>query len=136
MQSEKRLLVCGHGEQLPFKDASFSHVRSGVALPYMQIPVTIREIFRVLHPGGLVRISLHPWTMTLSELVHAMRAGNLRNIVFRCYILLDGLYFHLTGRQFGVPLKRTWCESFQTSTRITATLVAAGFIKIRWDKSR
>ncbi len=135
VEDGRGLVVCARGEQLPFRDSSISHVGSGVALPYMFIPVVVKEVFRVLCPGGSLRISLHPWTMTASELLHALRHRNLRNTLFRCYILLNGLYFHLTGRLFRFPLKRARCESFQTKGRITRCLVSAGFNEIRSEIS-
>jgi ubiquinone/menaquinone biosynthesis C-methylase UbiE len=135
-ECERRLVVCARGEQLPFRDRSFSHVGSGVALPYMRIPAAIGEISRVLCPGGSIRLSLHPWTMTTAELFRAIRTANLRNTSFRCYILLNGIYFHLTGRQFRFPLRQTRCETFQTMARMSKTLAAAGFDEVHWERSR
>src|SRR4051812_43284819 len=44
--------VCGTAESLPFRDASFSYVIARVSLPYTDIPRSLREITRVLEPGG------------------------------------------------------------------------------------
>ena len=49
----QRAFVCSAGETLPFLDASFDRVICNVALPYMDIPETLAEVYRVLNPGGL-----------------------------------------------------------------------------------
>src|SRR3569833_1125922 len=51
--AEGRPLVCAQGERLPFADASFDHVTFTYLLRYVADPsVTIRELVRVLRPGG------------------------------------------------------------------------------------
>lgn len=47
------------GEHLPFRDETFDYVRSAVALPYMDLVPTLREVLRVLKPGGELWGSLH-----------------------------------------------------------------------------
>lgn len=133
MTKEHRPFTCGRGEQLPFNDCCFDLVVSGVATPYMDIPAALNEIGRVLRPGGRIRLSLHPVSMTIRELIRAIKQMNLKNTVYRLYILANGVFFSLTGRQFMFPLKTSRCESFQTVGSMTRALVARGFIDIRWE---
>jgi demethylmenaquinone methyltransferase/2-methoxy-6-polyprenyl-1,4-benzoquinol methylase len=50
---DRNPLVCAHGEQLPFADASFDHVTFTYLLRYVEDPAaTLRELARVLRPGG------------------------------------------------------------------------------------
>jgi ubiquinone/menaquinone biosynthesis C-methylase UbiE len=46
--------VNAQAAQLPFADAFFDFIASSVALQYMDVLVAVREIFRVLKPGGKV----------------------------------------------------------------------------------
>lgn len=49
----------GYAEDLPFADSSFDGVISQVALPYTNEKLALREIARVLKPGGVCRLSTH-----------------------------------------------------------------------------
>lgn len=133
MTKDPRPFICGQGENLPFRDCCFDLIISEVATPYMDIPSALAEIKRVLHPGGRLRLSLHPVSMTTRELLRAIRQLNLKNTIYRLYILANGVWFSLTGRQFKFPLKRSRCESFQTVGSMTRSLVAYGFTDIRWE---
>src|SRR5215470_17724329 len=63
----------GAGEKLPYDNASFDRVISSVALPYMDIPKALAEIYRTLAPGGSVSLSLHLPIFTLNEMFqHAL----------------------------------------------------------------
>ncbi|MGH9453405.1 MAG: methyltransferase domain-containing protein, partial [Terriglobia bacterium] len=119
--------VQGSGEKLPLKSGSFDYVVSGVALPYMDLPVTLREIRRVLRPGGGLWASLHPMPFAWHDFMRAMRSLSWKNLIFRPYVFLNGFYFHLTGRLFRFPLKRVRCESFQSKRGMAIALHEAGF---------
>lgn len=133
MTKEQRPFICGEGERLPFRDRCFDLVVSEVATPYMDIPLALAEIGRVLRPGGGLRLSLHPVSMTMRELFRTIRQLNIKNTVYRLYILANGVFFSLTGQQFRFPLKRSRCESFQTVGSMTRALAACGFADIRWE---
>lgn len=128
------LFVAARGEKLPFPDASFDTVISRVAMPYMDIPVALREIRRVLKKNGELRIKLHPLSFTLSELTAEMQSGPLwrraQNFVYRLYVLANGAALHFAGFNFHFPLARRRCESFQTKSGIRRALMAAGFGEI------
>jgi ubiquinone/menaquinone biosynthesis C-methylase UbiE len=128
------LFVHAKGESLPFADRSFDAIVSRVALPYMDIPAALREMRRVLKPGGELKIKLHPLTFTLREFVHEMKSGPLwrraQRFVYRGYVLSNGMALHAGGFNFRFPLARRRCESFQTKRAIKRALIAAGFTRI------
>lgn len=128
------LFIRAKGEELPFPDESFDAVISRVAMPYMDIPVALREIRRVLKTGGELRIKLHPLSFTLSELADKLQSGSIKNrvqnLVYRLYVIANGVALHFAGFNFRFPLVRRRCESFQTRRGIRRTLIAAGFEQV------
>ena len=129
-------LVCARGERLPFQDHSFDVVMARVSLPFMHLPSALREVARVVKPGGYVWCTLHPWAMLRARLRDALRTLNLKDFVYSIYILINGLCFHLTGRQFRYPLNRQRCESFQTVGGMTRAMQRAGFEQVQTDYGR
>ena len=61
--------VNGCSEHLPFKRNTFDFVLSRVTLSYINIPVYIIEIKRVLKSNGRLWITLHP----LSKILHQLK---------------------------------------------------------------
>ena len=63
--TEEVKFTCGRAENLPFRDAFFDAVISRVALPYTNIPVSLREIRRVIKQDGTLWMTVHsfavPW---------------------------------------------------------------------------
>ena len=110
-------------EALPFSSKKFSHVDSGVAVPYMDIRKVFSEVHRVLAPGGTFRFSVHNWRFV----VHEFRsARSMVALAYRSYVFVNGLLFHFLGKQF----KFLWTkriESFQTSFRMRRELYRVGF---------
>lgn len=132
--------VRGQGEHLPFPDESFALVISRVALPYMDIPIALREFHRVLKPGGELRLKLHPFTFTLQEIRSEIASGPAwkrgQRFLYRVYVLVNGLALHVAGVNFRFPLARRRCESFQSRGGIQRALRAAGFDRVDtpvWD---
>jgi ubiquinone/menaquinone biosynthesis C-methylase UbiE len=123
--------VCARGERLPFSDRSFDVVISRVTLPLLHIPSALQEIERVLKPGGHVWFTLHPFSMQREKIIGAIRSMDLKSFVYQTYILINGICFHLTGRQFRFPFKQKRCESFQTIGGVTRAMRRAGFEQVR-----
>ena len=121
-----RQFLCGRAEQLPFVDGSFDRVVSSVSLPYTDIPSALAETRRVLAQAGSVFMALHTWRFTLQELRTALPRPTAS--IFRIYVLLNGLLFHLTGRTLKFANGRT--ESFQTKRGIRLALNRAGFTNV------
>jgi ubiquinone/menaquinone biosynthesis C-methylase UbiE len=66
--------VCGKAEALPFASSSFDFVVARLSIPYTNIPISLREIHRVLVPEGTVWFSLHNLQFALRRI--ARGAGN------------------------------------------------------------
>jgi ubiquinone/menaquinone biosynthesis C-methylase UbiE len=120
-----RTFQFARGESLPFPDASFDRVVSAVALPYMDIPKTLAEVRRVLVPGGSAFFSVHPARFTLGELYHC--APHPVAMGYRIFVLLNGLYFHSTGKTLRVAART---ESFQTERGLRLAMTRAGFVNL------
>ena len=120
-----RYFICGQGERLPFREMSFDRVVSNVALPYMDIPKTLRESYRVLNPGGTVFFSVHPLRFTIKEFKRFFPQPV--SGAFRLYVMLSGFYFHCTGK----TLPR---ESFQTKRGLRIALRREGFVDIEFER--
>ena len=110
-----RTYLQGSGEYLPFDDQSFDRVISAVALPYMNIQKSLKEIHRILIPGGALSLSLHPPRFTITELFRNAIPKPVPTL-FRLYVIANGLVFHCTGRTVRF-LKGRRTESFRDRTR-------------------
>ena len=126
-RNQRIRFACGLAEALPFREASFDLVLARVSLAYTNIPVSVREIRRVLRKGGAVWITLHPFSLCWQQ---AKRA-NLRGRLFFCYIVLNSLSLHLLQRQFRFFGRQ---ESFQTEKGVVRVLAAAGFREIKIER--
>jgi ubiquinone/menaquinone biosynthesis C-methylase UbiE len=126
--------VRASGERLPFPDNYFDAVISRLALPYMRLPNALREIARVLTPGGQVWLMFHPASMVYQSFTKSLRERNVKNLIFQLYVVSNGLFFHFTGKQFRSPFNRSRCESFQTAGGVLRAMRAAGFEQVRADR--
>jgi len=122
----ERTFVCGRGEDLRFLRANaFDRVVCNVALPYMNISQTLRQIHRILRPGGTLWASVHTFSFTASELKDC--GFRPKSAAFRTFVMLNGAYFHLTGKVLSLAGK---CESTQTRRGMTRALQSAGFCDV------
>jgi ubiquinone/menaquinone biosynthesis C-methylase UbiE len=118
---------------LPFQSESFDFVISRVTLPYTNIPKALKEIRRVLKKDGKVWFTLHPFPMALMNFKKSMLALltlQSKSVVFHTYVIVNGIYFHIFGKQFAFPVYGKLygkCESFQTESGIIRALENAGF---------
>ena len=127
--------VRASGEHLPFADGLFDVVISRVTLPHMHVPKALREISRALKPRGRVWLTLYPMSWILHRAGESLKAGNLKNFAYQFYVMTNGAFFHLTGRQFRFPFNRR-CESFQTVKGVIRALKEAGFENVRAEQNR
>ena len=134
--SRRITFVRASGERLPFSDGSFDFIISRVSLLLMHLPVALREVARVLKPGGQVWFTLHPISMPLRSIARSIKARNAKNLAHQLYVIVNGLLFHFTGRQFRSPFNRARCESFQTASGVVRAMRAAGFDQVRAERGR
>ena len=132
-QFPQRTYLHGAGESIPLPDGSFDRVISSVALPYMNIQQALREIHRVLVPGGLLSLSLHLPGFSINELLHHALPRPIPSL-FRLYVISNGLLFHSTGKTVGFARGKT--ESFQTERGMRIALRHAGFTEISFRRGR
>ncbi len=126
--------VHGAAERLPFRDQAFDLVLSRVSLPYTHIPRALTEIERVLGPDGRVWFALHPLAMAGRDLMNALRRIELRNSVYRTYVVFNGIALHMFGRQFPFLWKRRY-ESFQSIAGMTKAMRKTGFTDVSFARS-
>lgn len=128
--------IRAEGERLPFSSEAFDFVIARVSLPYMDIPRALREIARVLTPGGIAWAVLHSRSAVMKDLADSVRRLDLKGSVFRSYVLLNGLSLHLVGRVFSFPFRRGQFESFQTNRSVRNALLAAGLVDVQISRNR
>jgi ubiquinone/menaquinone biosynthesis C-methylase UbiE len=116
-------LVAARANHLPFRDGTFDFCYSRVALPYMDIKAAIREMARILRPGGELWMVLHSWRVVIRRLNADRRRGDLKDFAFCLYVVGNSLLFHLTNRQ----ITGNHQETFQTEYGIRHALRSAGF---------
>jgi ubiquinone/menaquinone biosynthesis C-methylase UbiE len=121
--------VCARGEDLPLQSDSLDGVLCNVALPYMHIPQALSELHRVLVAGGWLKATLHPPDFTWSEFRKSF--PRLKPSLFRVFVLLNGVVFHLSGRviSFGKV-----AESCQTTAGMRIALQRAGFTDLNFRR--
>lgn len=119
-------LVEGDGLRLPFPDASFEVVASAFVMRNVaDLPAAIREMRRVLRPGGRIGIlELTP-----------MRIPILR-LFFRLYFhrvvpLVGGL---VTGDRDAYGYLPASVDRFLTASQLAGLLAASGFERVRYRR--
>lgn len=122
-------VAAAQGERLPFTGGAFDFVFSRVALPYMDVPSALSEMFRVLRPGGRLWLALHPIDIPAEQ----FRRGNLKGRIYALYTIANGAWFHLTGRTLRLP--GGICESIQTRRGMRVALSRAGFRNIEFQRT-
>ena len=113
----------GDGTALPFPDASFDAVTIAFGIRnFSDRPLGLREMFRVLRPGGTLVI------LELSEPENRLLRGLYRFYILRVLPLVGGLvsgkkaaYSYLPASVIRFPGRREWMQTMQ----------AAGYAQLR-----
>jgi ubiquinone/menaquinone biosynthesis C-methylase UbiE len=125
-------------EQLQLPDASFDVVLSGFALTHVPRPeLAMREIFRVLTPGGRLGIALgsRPPAGSSAQLRHALAEVGRRIAVLRgrrlTADLLDRIVDRRIGRTVEVPEGAPLATRLDRVPLLRALVRGAGFTDLR-----
>jgi ubiquinone/menaquinone biosynthesis C-methylase UbiE len=118
------------GERLPFANGSFDLVISRVALPYMDIPRALREIHRVLTPGGCFWATLHRRHVAYARIARSLAQRDLVDVVYQCCAITNGSLLYFTDRQI---LWKGAVESVQIPAALSKALLRAGFVDIEME---
>ena len=113
-------------DQLPIASSSIDKVVSRVTIPYTNIPVTFKEINRVLKPGGEIWLTLHSMRVLLNPLLGSFSAVSVKGVLIRSFFMLNGLLLHCFGTLLPLPGSGSR-ESFQTSSGIRRLLEKNNF---------
>ena|SRR5438552_6555514 len=98
-QGNQRIhFVQGEGEHLPIADRSVHFAICRVAINYMHQATALREMARVLAPGGRIVISFHAFGYALRELLCPPKHG-IRQRLGYLKDFVAGLVLHLVGYQ-------------------------------------
>lgn len=127
--------VCARAENLPFQSERLDFVFSRVALPYMHLHDTLSEIWRVLKTGGRIWLVLHPYSMVLNETLAAFSRLKIKRAVVCLYVIANGMALNSLGKEFHLPFKKDYYESFQTIRGISKLLRKVGFDDIRAERN-
>lgn len=127
--------INSNAESLPFKRDSFDFVVSRVSLPLTNISKSLLEVSRVLKKDGRVWVTLHSFSMTLKFLKNAALKFHIKDVIYKSYVIVNSIVFHLSGKQFAFPWNGKY-ESFQTESRITKAMKEAGFKNINIYKGK
>jgi SAM-dependent methyltransferase len=129
------VFFCASAEQIPLPDACAGHVIGRVVLPYISVTRAVREIARVLKPGGTVLLSLHPWTHYAAWL--SLKPWRWRKTAAALLLLASGAWFAVTGREVHPAIgSHRVTQSFQTASRMRKLLLASGLEVYRVIKKR
>ncbi len=96
---EKVEFVRASGHALPFADDTFDVLICRLALMYMNIDLTLREMARVLRTGGAFFLKYHAPPYYLSKFSEALRNADILSSVHATRCLLAGYSYQKSGRQ-------------------------------------
>ncbi len=127
--TENVRFTCANAEALPFRPEKFDLVIARVSLVYTDLRQSLKEIRRVLKPGGTLWMTLHSFALRWQQ----AKRSNWRGKAFFAYVLLNSALFHFGQRQFSFIGKQ---ETFQTERGIKRALQRCGFSDIAVKQDR
>jgi len=129
MEHPNGKFIAGAGEHMPwFADESIDAITCRVALPLMDPPSALREMARVLRPGGTITLQLHSLRFACADLLRRVRAGKPKAVVGGVWALFNGCVFWLSGSVLDLPGSRRFHDSWQTVGSIRRALRRVGIV--------
>ena len=125
-----------NGEQLPFADGEFTFYMARVSIMYMDIRKCFSEAYRVLANDGHIWFTCHDFNHVWAHLRWSLSALRLKDVIYRTYVILNGLLYHSLGVLIHFPLRRSRIESFQTREGIRRGLLLAGFSDVQFPETQ
>lgn len=116
-------LICASVEALPLQPRCCDVVLSRLVLQRVDATRALHEMARVLRPGGGLFVSFHHHRYYLRKVREALRARDLRPVVYALRVLLTGLCFHVSGTQRSIL---GMSETYLTHARLRRMAGAAG----------
>jgi ubiquinone/menaquinone biosynthesis C-methylase UbiE len=137
LQDRKRadprdLSVRAIAEDLPICDRSFRVIMARGAIMYTDVPCFLSEAYRVLEPGGKLWLTGHKFSHVMLHLALSIRRRNVKDVIYRFYVIVNGLLFHYAGTMMRFPFNRRRVESFQTKGGLRRALARQGFTDIEF----
>jgi SAM-dependent methyltransferase len=123
-------LVAGDGTRLPFADEAFDVVIGHVSLPYMDTRDGLREIYRVLAPGGSVVLTFHSFDYLRKRLWTSLRGLDWKGVIVCVYLTTNGLLSHFALPQMPVWWNRSRFETVNTPHGVCKAAEKEGFTLI------
>lgn len=129
--SYSRMSFCvANGLALPFHANTFDVVVAHVSMPYMKTDLALREIARVLVPGGTVFLTFHSVNYLTSRLLRSIRNSNWRDCVFMVYTASNAILNHFSAPQFCPAWRPGGFETVNTRRGAYGSARKAGFVFI------
>lgn len=126
-QHPKISFVMGDGLRLPFASDSFDVVIGHVSMPYMDTGKALREICRVMAPGGSLFLTFHSFACLRERLWKSLRRANWKDVIFCGYMAVNGILNRLSLPQTQAWWKRERFETVNTPIGVAKTARKAGF---------
>ena len=114
------------GDKMPFADASFDVLICRIALMYMDNKAALAEMGRISRPKSILFVKYHAPAFYFRKLLDGLRDGNFRSSIHACRVLVAGVLYQITGKQFW----GRWTaggEIFQTRSTLQRELGEVGF---------
>jgi SAM-dependent methyltransferase len=124
--------VRGNGLALPFAAGSFHEVIGHVSLPYMDTGRALREVHRVLTPGGSFFLTVHCMEYVRQRLNNGVGKGRWKDRVFMLYAIGNGFLNHCGFPQ--APWFGGKFETIHTAGGITRTARRIGFLGVHVER--
>ena len=112
------------GEALPFPENVFDVTICRLALPYTDNARCLRELARVLRPGGVLLLKIHHARYYTRKFREGLLSVQLPSALHAARVLVAGSIYQVTGRQ--PRLRFPSRETFQTVALLRRELARCG----------